>query len=221
MKIIRIIASIIFIFYSLAYMLTLFEYLTCDWLLNVEVYKGFFLGMAIYTALAIIRLGFVKQNGRWLRVFSHEFTHVIFSILFFNRIKSFRVGGLIDNDGKVEFYGNPNFVISLTPYCFQLFTFVFLLIRMITDNTMSIVVDVFIGIAFLFHITTFWKQTRPYQNDIQRHGYVFSYSFIILMNLLFIGMVFSVIKGGFAEFGVYFVNGFNRVYTLLCSFNLI
>jgi hypothetical protein len=189
--------------------------MTYDWLLNAKIYKGLFLGMAIYTALALIRINFIKQNGRWLRVFSHEFTHVIFSILFFNRIKSFRVGGLFDDGGKVEFYGTPNFAISLAPYCFQLFTFVFLIIRLITDQTMSIVVDVFIGIAFLFHLTTFWKQARPFQSDIQRHGYIFSYTFIILINLIFIGMIFSVIKGGFNEFGEYFANGFNKLYDII------
>lgn len=43
---------------------------------------------------------------------------------------------------------------------------------------MLYVFDLFIGFTLAFHIICFWKQTKPYQIDIQQQGYVRAFLFI-------------------------------------------
>lgn len=138
---------------------------------------------AIYGAVAyflIRKIPFVSRNEQWLQTFSHELSHAIVGMMFFQKIHSFHVE---ENQGVVWRSGKPvgSMFISLAPYCLPLFTYVFLLLRIIGDNKMLYVFDLFIGFTLAFHIVCFYKQTRPYQTDIQQQGYVRAFLFIVVV----------------------------------------
>lgn len=206
MKILKLIIAVLFVFLASTYLYTLVVFLISDYEKTITAYGPFFFGMVIYISLRILRLRFFHENAEWLRVFSHELTHVVFSILSLNRIKSFSVGRQYGG-GRVEFYGKPNFVISLTPYCFQLFTFVLLIIRLFVMKKIYPFLDIFIGFFFVFHIITFIKQAGIHQPDIKTHGIIFSFAFIFLINTLFIALVLVVIRNGFPQYGDFMVQG--------------
>jgi len=159
-------------------------------------YQGFLIGMAGFLLLAFVL--FRNQNLKWLRVFSHELTHVVFSLLFFNRIAGFNAESI--GSGSVSYHGKGNFIISLTPYFFPLFTVVIILLKLISQEGLSEAFDIAIGASYMFHLTTFWGQVGTHQTDITKHGVIFSYSLIILMNIFFLALVLSMVSDGWSMF---------------------
>ena len=78
--------------------------------------------VAFFTIFLIPRL---RGNFRWLMKFTHEFTHLVFAILFFRKIERFKV----DKQDSYVSYSNGWFgyyTITLSPYCVPLFTFALL-----------------------------------------------------------------------------------------------
>ena len=143
---------------------------------HVATYQWLLYGMAGYFVLTL--LPFVRKNIEWLQTFSHELTHTIVGLLFFRKIHSFSAEqgtGMMTHSGCR--FGS--IFISLSPYCLPIFTYAFLLLRIIGDASMLYVFDIFIGITLAFHISCFWRQTGLYQTDIQSEGYIRSFLFII------------------------------------------
>ncbi|MFI3278413.1 MAG: M50 family metallopeptidase [Rikenellaceae bacterium] len=143
---------------------------------HLSVYQWMLYGAGGY--FIIRRFPFFNRNESWLQTFAHELSHTIVSLLFLQKIHSFRAdeyGGVIQRSGSGRFSG---IFISLAPYSLPYLTFMFLLLRIIGANNTLYVFDIFIGFTYAFHCVCFWKQTRPYQTDIQSQGYLRSYLFI-------------------------------------------
>jgi Peptidase M50B-like len=118
-------------------------------------------------------------------VFGHELTHAFFAVLFGGSVKSFQAS---ERGGRVTIT-KSNFIITLAPYFFPLYTFAALIFYWLAAAAnvrwaagWSIF---FAGAAFSFHLilTFFFLQTD--QSDIKEHGAVFSYPLIYLFNVLF------------------------------------
>ena len=136
-------------------------------------------------------------------VFGHELTHALFAMLFGGSVKSFHAS---ERGGRVTLT-KSNFIITLAPYFFPLYTFIALILYelAIAANMRGAVgwLIFFAGATFSFHLILTLVFLQTDQSDIREHGAVFSYSLIYLFNVLFGALVIHLLlakKAGFLEF---------------------
>ena len=150
---------------------------------RIFLHRNLLLGFVAFFALFLIPR--VQSNVRWLMKFSHEFTHLLFAILFFRKINRFKVD---DTDSYVS-YSSGWFgyhAITLSPYCVPIFTLAMLPWRF-TLSAGSIyltVIDALIGFTYAFHISCWAKQIRLSQTDLIGPGKVKSVLCIVLFQII-------------------------------------
>ena len=177
--------------------------------LHLKLYMWFFIGVSAYIVLRLIPL--LRKNEEWLQVFSHELAHTIVGLLFFQRIHSFQAD---ENHGVMTHSGNTfgKTFITLAPYYLPIFTFAFLLLRIIGAWKSLFIFDLFIGFTLAFHCLCFIKQTRSYQTDIQNIGYLKAYLFIACALLFNLTIVLLSIRKGIVNANIYlFSNYWNDI----------
>ena len=191
----RVIYFLTLLLLTMALVLIVKEFWTSlKWMtLHLKLYIWFFIGIGSYFVLRMIPQ--LKKNEEWLQTFSHELSHTIVGLLFFQRIHSFQAS---ERSGVVYHSGHRfgETFISLAPYYLPIFTFAFLLLRIVGAWKLLYVFDLFIGFTLAFHCLCFAKQTRSYQTDISSVGYIKAYLFIacaLLFNLTIV--LLSVRKG--------------------------
>lgn len=176
-------------------------WLAAQWMtLHIKIYKWLLIGFAIYYVIRLIP--FIRKNEEFLQIFSHELTHTIVGLLFFQRIHSFQAN---EQEGVVWHSGRKigSLFISLAPYCLPVFTFGFLILRIIGANKSLYIFDLLIGFTLAFHCLCFIKQTRPYQTDISSNGYMLSYLFIVCFLLFNITIILLSIRKGIINANLY------------------
>lgn len=176
-------------------------------LLHDSLAVGF---VAFFGVFLIPRL---RRNFEWLMKFTHEFTHLVFAIVFFRKIYRFKVD---DSDSYVS-YSNGWFgyhAITLSPYCLPLFTLALLPWRFTTGAPLFLAaIDALIGFTYAFHICCWVKQTRLHQTDLTGPGVILSLLIVAtvhLRNLCLVVLtpssgVFVAIQRVFREFPSSFV----------------
>ncbi len=136
-------------------------------------------------------------------VFGHELTHALFAVLFGGSVKAFKAS---DRGGQVT-VTKSNFIITLAPYFFPLYTSLVLilyLILVIAEARSGTGILIFCaGASFMFHmvLTVVFLQTD--QKDIREHGAFFSYPLIYLFNLVFAALLVHLLlaqKNAFLDF---------------------
>ena len=167
---------------------------------HLGFYKWFFIGFGAYFVLRLIPL--FRKNEEFMQVFSHELTHTVVGLLFFQRIHSFEAN---EKEGVVWHSGIKigSLFISLAPYYLPVFTFAFLLLRIIGANKSLYVFDLIIGFTLAFHCLCFIKQTKPYQTDISSNGYLLSYLFIVCFLLFNLTIILLSIRKGIINANLY------------------
>jgi len=151
---------------------------------RILLHRNLLLGFVAFFALFLIPR--VQSNVRWLMKFSHEFTHLLFAILFFRKINRFKVD---DTDSYVS-YSSGWFgyhAITLSPYCIPIFTLALLPWRFTTGSAHTIylaVIDCLIGFSYAFHVCCWIKQIRLHQTDIIGPGVVKSLLCIALFQFI-------------------------------------
>lgn len=134
-------------------------------------------------------------------VFGHELTHAFFAVLFGGALKSFHAS---DRGGRVT-VTKSNFIITLAPYFFPLYTFFFLVLYLLAkataagNNTINILIF-FSGASFTFHLMLTFIFLQTDQNDIKEHGAVFSYPLIFLFNILFAAFLINLYMADHEEY---------------------
>lgn len=128
----------------------------------------------------------VRNNTRWMMSFTHEFTHLVFALLFFRKIQRFKVDS---KDSHVSFSGGwyGYIPITLAPYCVPLFTLAVIPWRYTTDPKYAVylaIIDVIIGFTYAFHCCCWAKQIRLHQTDITGPGVVRSLLVITIFLIL-------------------------------------
>lgn len=201
--IIKIPISIVFYFIAVVGCLSVIN-ICKNAILNYEVYYAFLVGLIVPLLLSRLRRN--SMNIEFIRTFTHELTHVLFSWLFLNKVSNFNASAM--RGGEVYYYGKSNFVISLSPYCVPIYTLFIILLTPFLKS--SLIIDGLIGVTYMFHLITFWKQCNINQPDINQHGLLFSYSFIALVNIYIGGVVLIFIKSGslssFWKFGALIID---------------
>lgn len=155
--------------------------------------------MAVYFLLRITPL---SRNESWAQTFSHELSHTVVGMMFLQKIHSFKAEedtGEISHSGK----GYGRIFITLAPYCLPIYTYAFILLRLTAASNMLYIFDILIGFTLAFHIICFWKQTRPYQTDIQRFGNLRSYLFIVAFWVFNASVILLSIRKGVVESVIY------------------
>ena len=119
-------------------------------------------------------------------VVAHELTHALFAMLFGGSVKSFHAS---ERGGRVTI-SKSNFIITLAPYFFPLYTFVALLLYWLAHvaDARGMTTDILIylsGATFAFHLILTFVFLQTDQADIREHGAIFSYPLIYLFNVAF------------------------------------
>ena len=180
---------------------------------QIDVYIPFFFGIGVYIILMGIKIGSFNHNFKWFQVFSHELTHVIFSILTFNKIHGFKATS--HRGGYIEYQGRTNMLIILSPYCIPIFTLLLTIIAAIFGVRQNQYMIGAIGFTYMFHLHTFLVQTKGHQPDLRIYGRIPSYIFILLINLVMTGMIIGSITDGLMAFRNFSVSAWNYTYTTI------
>ncbi len=159
----------------------------------------FLAGAAVYSVLYFSSIKF-----NFLYVLGHEITHALLALLCGAKIRSFRVsrkGGSVSTT-------KSNAVISLGPYFLPVYTLFFSLVFFICGIFAKATYDytgVFIfvlGFSVAFHFLMTLDSLRVEQPDLEENGYLFSLTFIYLVNLIILAMLLGLLfnKSGIAIF---------------------
>jgi len=153
--------------------------------------------------LAYLTLHVLFRKPILTYVFGHELTHALFAVLFGGSVKAFHAS---ERGGQVTLT-KSNFLITLAPYFFPLYTFIALVFYglAVAAEARSAVgwIIFFAGATFSFHLvlTALFLQTD--QSDIREQGAVFSYPLVFLFNVLFAALILHLLlarNAGFLDF---------------------
>jgi hypothetical protein len=111
----------------------------------------------------------------WLYVVGHELTHVVWTWLFWGRVKRFRATA---RGGHVV-VTRGNFLVTLAPYFFPFYAVVvvalFGLGHLLWGWTQHLAwFHLFLGAAYAFHVTLTLQILQTRQTDVTDQGYFFS-----------------------------------------------
>ncbi len=148
-------------------------------------------------------------------VVGHELTHALFAILFGGSVKAFHAS---EKGGQVHLT-KSNFIITLAPYFFPLYTFLALLAIWLARAANAPALEPWLvlvaGAAFAFHIvlTAIFLQTD--QRDISEHGAFFSYPLIFLFNVILTALLIRLLLAQDMNYPDYLFDGIIRSIRLI------
>jgi len=159
-------------------------------------------------------------------VIGHELTHALFALLFGGSVKSIHAS---HRGGRVTLT-KSNFIITLAPYFFPLYTSVALILywtaRAADARGMATDVLIFVsGATFALHLVLTFVFLQTDQNDIREEGAIFSYPLIFLFNIAFAAFLMKVYLVENMDYLSFLTNGIIRTLRYLfiyldktCSF---
>jgi peptidase M50B-like protein len=136
---------------------------------------------------------FLFKKPIFTYVIAHELTHALFAVIFGGSVKSLHAS---ERGGRVT-VTKSNFLITLAPYFFPLYTFIaFLLygaaLAVHAGDAATNVLIVLSGAAFTFHIMLTFIFLQTDQSDIREQGALFSYPLIYLFNIAFAALIVDI-----------------------------
>jgi hypothetical protein len=125
-----------------------------------------------------------------LHIFGHELTHAVFGRLFGLRVKSIKAS---KKGGHVRLSGS-NSIATLAPYFFPLYSFIVLLVYILTiitgyDRPFYPYFLFLMGFTLSLHILMTMESLKGSQPDIREGGMVFSIPVIYTLNLITITLL--------------------------------
>ncbi len=140
-------------------------------------------------------------------VVGHELTHALFAILFGGSVKSFHAS---EKGGRVQLT-KSNFIITLAPYFFPLYTAAALAAYWIARAAGAASFEpwfvLLAGASFSFHIVLTALFLRTDQSDIREHGAFFSYPLILFFNIVLTALLVRLLLARDMSFLSYLMNG--------------
>ncbi len=141
-------------------------------------------------------------------VIGHEFTHALFAMLFGGSVKSLQAG---ERGGRVT-VTKSNFVITLAPYFFPLYTVIAMgcygaARAWSAGRAATNTIIFFSGAAFTFHLALTFMFLRTDQTDINEQGAIFSYPLIYLFNIVFAGLLIGIYLAEDMDYLRFFAGG--------------
>jgi hypothetical protein len=183
-KIIFFILTIFFIIFSITAIIEFYKIFK-DYTISSKIELSFLIGFVFYLFVHLI---FYKPV--FIHVMSHELTHAIWAFIFGGKTKKIEIA----SDGGKVLINKSNFLISLAPYFFPLYTMIFILIYLIAKEEYYPFLAFFIGASLSFHIALTLYSLKHEQSDLtEDSNIIFSYAFILFMNLLILILILSLI----------------------------
>jgi len=144
-------------------------------------------------------------------VIGHELTHALFALLFGGSVKSIHAS---HRGGRVT-VTKSNFIITLAPYFFPLYTSIALILywtaRAADARGMATDVLIFLsGATFALHLVLTFVFLHTDQNDIREEGAIFSYPLIFLFNIAFAAFLMKVYLVENMDYLSFLTNGIIR-----------
>lgn len=167
---------------------------------NTLRFYAFAGGAVMYLATILFAGRNVNQS---MQTISHELTHMMFALLTFHDAGRIRINP-DDSGGSVMVRGG-NWLITLAPYFFPLFSFLYMLMMpglLVVSDGHFLVYGIF-GYFFGYYWGTVLAQVHPQQTDIIREGYLFSAIFIVGANLYTTGMILAFNSRQWEGIGIY------------------
>ena len=149
----------------------------------------FILGAFLYSLLHLLlfKLDF-------LYILGHELMHVIATLFSGGKAKDMKVS---NKEGSVK-TTTPNFLVVIAPYLIPGYTVLiavlYFIVSFFTDVTKYYSIFIFlIGFTLMMHLSYTAQSVREKQSDLIRSGYVFSVSFLYVVNLIIVFLILSFV----------------------------
>lgn len=172
--------------------------------ISLEDVQWFLYGLGLYFLLYITPL---RERIRFLEVLEHELAHTTGSLAFL-KVRT-RLEADYAKGGKVVSV-RGDFVTTLAPYYLPLATIPLLLIKPLTSDTFSNVLDFVIGFTLAFHYGGLVREFRFKQPDIKDTGRVFSTIITFVFNVVWLVIILSVVTENYSSILEYFRDVFAR-----------
>ena len=167
--------------------------------------------------LVYLAVHFLFRKPILTYVVGHELTHALFAVLFGGSVKSFHAS---ERGGQVTIT-KSNFIITLAPYFFPLYTALVLgaywVARAAQASALMPWIVLLAGASFAFHLVLTIVFLLDDQKDIQEHGAFFSYPLILLFNIVLTALLVRLLLAVDMDFLSYLSNGIIRslrIYTV-------
>ena len=168
----------------------------------------------------IFRILFRKRM-RAFAVFIHEFTHILVAKLFFLKTLHFSVSPrkhvegqvVVGVEGRGPLTGMMSVFFSLAPYYLPTLTLAAFAFYPFLGERMQSFFVFLMGFTAIYHLASTVREFGFHQADIQKHGEYFSTVFILLGNIIFLGIVLSfVLNDGFEDAPSFLIQGLLNVF---------
>jgi hypothetical protein len=169
--------------------------------------------------LTYLTIHFLFKKPVLTYVIGHELTHALFAILFGGAVKSIHAS---DRGGRVTIT-KSNFIITLAPYFFPLYTSLALILYWTArvSEARGVTTDILIflsGATFALHLVLTFVFLQADQNDIREEGAIFSYPLILLFNIAFAAFLMKVYLVDNMDYMNFLSDGIIRTGKLLLPF---
>jgi len=217
MKLLKLFVFVVLVALSIGYMREIFE-LSPDIAAFPTTIKLFSFGGLTFFAVWLL---FRKQFLYRFAVFEHELTHLLVAKLFFLKTLRFEVSPrkhiegqvVVGVEGRGAFTNIISVFFSLAPYYIPTLTLLAFLLYPLLPAGMRPFFFFVIGATTMYHLLTTVLEFGFHQADIQKHGEYFSTAFILLGNIIFFGVVLSVlVYGDFGDALGFVVRGALRLF---------
>ena len=120
-----------------------------------------------------------------LYVLGHELTHALWGLVMGAKIGRIQVG----RTGGSVTLSKSNFLITLAPYFFPLYTFLIIVLYYLCGLFFDLtpfhqLYLICIGLSYAFHLFLTIEVLTHRQSDVTEHGYIFSYTIILMFNVV-------------------------------------
>jgi hypothetical protein len=145
-----------------------------------------------FLAGAVIWAIFGRKLG-FFGIFEHEFTHLVFGLLMFQRPRSFYAS---PHKGHVTTEGS-NFIDNLAPYYFPTFSYMLLAVFPLLRPSAYTYFYPILGLVTGYHLVSNVTEFGFRQPDIRRSGAAFSLVFCVFAGILAFGFLAGFVIRGF------------------------
>jgi hypothetical protein len=165
-------------------------------------------------------IGFILGAGLWLvlgrrlsffSVFEHELTHLVFSLLMFQKPSSFYAS---EKRGHVS-CDRGNFIDGLAPYFFPTFSYFLLALYPLLKPSAHGVFYPALGFLTGYHIISNIGEFKPRESDIKKCGALFSLVFCLFAGIVTFGFLLAFVIGGFSGGARFLLRGVVQAGTML------
>ncbi|MFH1313957.1 MAG: hypothetical protein ABIJ00_12130 [Candidatus Eisenbacteria bacterium] len=174
---------------------------------EIPHFKAAFIGFIAGAVLWLV----LGRRLNFFGVFEHELTHLVFSLLMFQKPSSFYAS---ERRGHVA-CDRGNFIDGLAPYFFPTFSYVLLALYPLLKPSAHGVFFPLLGFLTGYHIISNIAEFKPRESDIRKCGTLFSFVFCLFAGIVTFGFLLAFVIGGFGGGLRFLLTGVIQVGTMV------